>query len=133
MKAPFSAVALATLLGVVACSSSSSSPSSSPSTTIGTTCNGASDCGGNLFCYQGSSTEISGQCTVDCTASATTDSCKMIDPNTACLVAGVCARQCGNGETCPGGTQCNTVYAICERHCDAQGTTVTTSQACPGS
>lgn len=131
-RAAVLSLALAVSLGVAACSSSTSSSSTGPSTTIGAPCNSPSDCGGNLFCYHGSAPEFDGQCTVDCTATATSDSCKNIDPNTACLVAGICARQCGNGETCPSGVQCNTVLQTCERYCDANGTTVSTSQACPG-
>jgi hypothetical protein len=96
------------------CSSASSGHTSTASTTIGTPCTGPSDCGGDLFCYTGDTPQIDGLCTVDCTASATSDSCKNVDPNTACLVASVCARQCGNGQTCAAGTYCNTNDGICE-------------------
>jgi hypothetical protein len=105
----FAAVAVA---ASAACSGSSSSH---PSSIIGATCGSSADCASPLYCYTGSTNQIDGQCTVNCTASATSDSCTPIDPNTACLVAGVCGRSCGNGLTCPDGTTCVSADGLCER------------------
>ena len=111
-------IGLALVVSSFGCSGSSSGPTPAPtstaSSTIGAACSGPSGCAGNLFCYSGDTPQLDGLCSVECTASATSDSCKDIDPNTSCLVAGVCARDCGNGETCPSGTYCNTNDGICE-------------------
>jgi hypothetical protein len=103
---------LASLLVVLvgACSGSSDKNGG-----IGDTCGGNSDCGTNLYCYQhATASELEkfvGQCTVSCDVSFTTgeDSCKKIDPNSECLVAGFCARECNSsGLGCPEGTHCDT-------------------------
>lgn len=102
-------------VAVAASAACSGSSSSHPSSTIGATCGSTADCASPLYCYTGSANQIDGQCTVNCTASATSDSCTPIDPNTECLVAGVCGRSCGNGLTCPDGTTCVPADGLCER------------------
>jgi len=86
----------------VACSSSDP-----PKARIGEPC--GNGCAANLFCYSDTTPpldKVSGLCTMKCSASSG-DTCKNTDPNTACLVGGICARECGNGLDCPAGTVCD--------------------------
>ena len=84
---------------------------------IGAVCGSSAQCSDGLFCYSSSETptnQLSGQCTVKCEySSGAGDSCKKIDANTACVTGSICARECGNGLTCPTGTTCSSSSEFC--------------------
>src|SRR5262249_37686460 len=96
---------------VLASCSSSKSPGG-----VGAVCDDGSPCASNLYCYTGNAPNLAGLCTSNCTATPTSDSCRSADPNTACLVAGICARECGNGLSCPSGATCDSNTKLCSRH-----------------
>jgi hypothetical protein len=95
-------------VGVAGCGSNSEGGGG-----IGHGCSSSSDCKSGLFCYTGDATEIDGLCTMDCTVEGMTDSCAEKYSNTACLVAGVCGAECGNGLNCPSGSTCESDTGTC--------------------
>ncbi len=101
----------------VPCSSASSAgpdAGGSPSLGgVGVPCQSSSACQAGLYCYEGAA-PLGGLCTMNCSVpEGADDPCPAKYPNTACLVAGVCGLQCGNGLVCPEGTTCESGYSVC--------------------
>jgi hypothetical protein len=100
-------------VSLVLCALAAACSSKGDSGSVGSPCDPGS-CDSGLYCYQGQA-PLSGMCTMNCSVGlGADDPCALKYPNTACLVAGICGLQCGNGLTCPSGTKCDTSSLICD-------------------
>jgi hypothetical protein len=121
----FRAITVAVLPFAVACSSAgSATPDAGAGALlggVGAPCESSGACETGLYCNEGAA-PLAGLCTMNCVVpEGAADPCSAKYPNTACLVAGVCGLQCGDGLVCPEGTTCQTGSAICVAPADGGG------------